>query len=70
MNIVHFLEQLENSCCNGIHTRIPFLYVQINRSNQQNPPPPLNKLQTIDLLKDVITSVCERDIFTGMIHMA
>ncbi|XP_055388998.1 uncharacterized protein LOC129618219 [Condylostylus longicornis] len=38
---------------------------QIHRSNQTNPPPQLNKLQTIDLVKDIVTSVCERDIYTG-----
>lgn len=38
---------------------------QLARTNQTVPVPELTKVQVIDLAKDVITSVAERDIYTG-----
>lgn len=43
----------------------PLLDNQIGLKNQEGDKKPLNKEQTIGLVKDVFISAAERDIYTG-----
>lgn len=53
--------------CNGTggSLMLSILDNQLSQTNQLIKKEKLNKLQTIDLVKDVITSAAERDIYTG-----